>query len=202
MASVSKYGVLSVDLEDWYHLDYLRDKPCDRAYSMLDGLDEYRRILESHDRPSSFFVVGEIAQSLSTVLRELADAGHDVGGHGWSHVRPLTMGVDGFASEVSRSKMKLEDILGRPVIGYRAPCFSLDRQRLEIVRDVGYSFDLSRIRFGDHPLYGDLNLDGFTEVSPAIYSAGDFFEFEVSTLTVGRKQLSVAGGGICASCRG
>ena len=78
MASASKYAVLSVDLEDWYHLDYLRDKPCDRAYSMLDGLDEYRRILESHDRPSSFFVVGEIAQSLSTVLRELADAGHDV----------------------------------------------------------------------------------------------------------------------------
>jgi len=190
-----KYAVLSLDIEDWYHLDYFAGKTCDRSYSMLDGLDVYQQIIESHNIPSSFFVLGEIAQSLKTVLRNLVDKGHDVGSHGLRHIRPLTMNLADFDSEVISCKNTLEDILDRPVIGYRAPCFSLDRKRLDILKKAGYQFDSSRIKFGDHPLYGDLNMDGFKENSQAIYSKDEFFEFEISTLPLAQKQIPVSGGG-------
>ncbi len=190
-----KNAILSLDIEDWYHLDYFSGKTFDRSYSMLDGLEVYRRIIEHHNVPSSFFVLGEITQPLKTVLSELCEAGHDVGSHGRSHIRPLTMDVQKFESEVKSCKQELEDILGKPVIGYRAPCFSLDRERLDILRNVGYKFDSSRIRFGDHPLYGDLNMDGFQENYPAIYRSDEFFEFEVSTLPLVGKRIPVSGGG-------
>ncbi|MEK9628601.1 MAG: polysaccharide deacetylase family protein [Nitrospinota bacterium] len=190
-----KYAVLSLDIEDWYHLDYFSGKESNREYSMLDGLEVYRETLASHNIPSSYFVLGEIAQSLKTKLRQLVDQGNDIGSHGWGHVRPLTMDKDSFESEMRSCKQSLEDILGKPVLGYRAPCFSLDRERLDILRDIGFKLDSSRIKFGDHPLYGDLNLDGFHENSQAIYSSKDFFEFEVSTLPIFGKQIPVSGGG-------
>lgn len=190
-----KYAVLSLDIEDWYHLDYFSGKESDRAYSMLDGLEVYRETLASHNIPSSYFVLGEVAQSLKATLRELCEQGNDIGSHGWGHTRPLTMAAGAFESEVKECKKNLEDILGRPVIGYRAPCFSLDRERLDILKEAGFKLDSSRIKFGDHPLYGDLDVDDFQENSQAIYSSGDFFEFEVSTLPIFGKRIPVSGGG-------
>ena len=190
-----KYAVLSLDIEDWYHLDYFSKNKSDREYSMLDGLDVYRETLASHNILSSYFVLGEIARPLKNTLRQLSDQGNDIGSHGLRHDRPLTIEAGAFKFEARFCKENLEDILGKPVMGYRAPCFSLDRERLDILIDAGFKLDSSRIKFGNHPLYGDLNLDGFQKKSQAIYSSGDFYEFEISTLQIFGKQIPVSGGG-------
>ena len=127
-----KYAVLSLDIEDWYHLDYFPKNRSDLEYSMLDGLDVYREILASHNILSSYFVLGEIAQPLKTTLRQLSQQGNDIASHGLGHDRPLTMDTGAFKFEVRSCKENLEDILGKPVMGYRAHWFSLDRKRLDI----------------------------------------------------------------------
>lgn len=190
-----KYAVLSMDIEDWYHLDYLSGHACDRTYSMLDGLDAYQQLIESHRICSSYFVLGEVVQSLKKTLRQMSDRGYDIGTHGWGHVRPMTMDLRAFESEVRSCKHELEDVLGKPVSGYRAPCFSLDRERLDILMSVGFQYDSSRILFGEHPLYGKLDVAGFQEWLPGIYCHGDFFEFEISTLPFFGKRIPVSGGG-------
>jgi polysaccharide deacetylase family protein (PEP-CTERM system associated) len=190
-----KYAILSMDIENWYHLDYFKGKECDQNYSMLDGLDSYLDIIDSHKIPSSFFVLGELALSLKSRLREINDHKHDLGSHGWAHNRPLNMDVDNFNQEVLRCKMELEQMLGKSIAGYRAPCFSLDRERLNILKEVGYKYDSSRIEFGDHPLYGEIDMNGFKEESPGIYRMDDFYEFQISTLACGGKQIPVSGGG-------
>lgn len=190
-----KYAVLSMDIEDWYHVDYLSGKACDRTYSMLDGLEAYQQLIESHRICSSYFVLGEVVQSLKKTLRQMSDRGYDIGTHGWGHVRPLTMDLRAFASEVQFCKHELEDVLGKPVLGYRAPCFSLDRERLDVLERIGFKYDSSRILFGEHPLYGELDVVGFQERLPGIYCHGDFFEFEISTLPFAGRQIPVSGGG-------
>lgn len=190
-----KYAVLSMDIEDWYHVDYFAGKACDRTYSMLDGLDAYRQLIESHRICSSYFVLGEVVQPLKRTLRQISERGHDIGTHGWGHVRPLTVEPAAFESEVRSCKRELEDVLGKPVLGYRAPCFSLDRERLDLLQKVGFKYDSSRILFGDHPLYGELDVAGFQEPLPGIYCRDDFFEFEISTLPLAGKQIPVSGGG-------
>ncbi|MCB1128332.1 MAG: polysaccharide deacetylase family protein, partial [Verrucomicrobiae bacterium] len=176
------YAVLTMDVEDWYHLDYFARDRCDPAHSLLDGLETYRGILTAQGLESSFFVLGELADRLATVLRELAEAGHDVGSHGWDHRRPLTMSPAQLGEDLRRSKRELEDTIQRPVLGYRAPCFSLDRARLEEVRAAGHTYDSSRIDFGAHPLYGTLDMQGFEPVQDGVFRQGAFVEFEVSTL--------------------
>ena len=79
--------------------------------------------------------------------------------------------------------------------GYRAPCFSLDRARLDIIREAGFSFDSSRINFGQHPLYGSIQMGGYSQLSDCVYKLGDFFEFEATTLPVAGKNIPISGGG-------
>ena len=190
-----KKAVLTLDVEDWYHLDYFDRHECDINNSLLDGLDVYVDLLESLSLPSSFFVLGEIAERKIEFFKELVKSGHDVGSHGWNHIRPMTLGVDEFRADLYRSRDVMKEINGDRGFGYRAPCFSLDRQRLDIVRDSGFAYDSSRIDFGNHPLYGSIDMHGYEKVSKSVYRSGEFMEFEATTLSVLGKNIPISGGG-------
>ena len=190
-----KTVVLSMDIEDWYHLDYLDTKECNISYSLLDGIDVYREILQDHKIPSSFFVLGEIAKSISPILKEITNEKHDIGSHGWDHARPITIPLSEFYNNLVRSKKLLEDLTSSPVEGYRASCFSIDRKRLDKVQKAGFHYDSSRIDFSSHPLYETINMDGYELVMPNIYRNNRFFEFQVSTYSFHAKNLPISGGG-------
>ncbi len=190
-----KKAVLTLDVEDWYHLDYFDRHECDTNNSLLDGLDVYVDLLESLSLPSSFFVLGEIAENKIDFFKGLVKSGHDVGSHGWNHIRPMTLGIDEFRADLHRSRDVMKEINGERGFGYRAPCFSLDRERLDIVKDSGFAYDSSRIDFGDHPLYGSIDMHGYDNLSEAVYRSGEFMEFEATTLSVLGKNIPISGGG-------
>lgn len=190
-----KYAILSMDIEDWYNLDYFIDKSINPSQTMIDGLDTYRDILAHHQIPSSYFVLGELINPLSKSLKQLAEEGADIGVHGWSHMRPLLMDPIEFKENLIQAKNLLEDLIQKPALGYRAPCFSLDQTRLDVVRSVGFSYDSSRILSKGHPLYGSLDLEGFSEQIPNVFRSDDFFEFQLSTLSIGRFNIPISGGG-------
>lgn len=190
-----KKAVLTLDVEDWYHLDYFDRNVCDTSTSLLDGLNVYVEFLKSLSLPSSFFVLGEIAEKKVEFFKTLVRAGHDVGSHGWNHIRPLTLSVSDFRADLDRSFKIMKEINDDIAFGYRAPCFSLDRERLDIVRDSGFSYDSSRIEFGDHPLYGSINMNGFENITKTIYRRADFMEFEATTFPIMGKKIPISGGG-------
>lgn len=190
-----KYALLSMDIEDWYHLDYLPQERCDSNQSLLDGIGVYAELLAEEGVPSTFFALGELASGLAPKLRDLSMAGHEIACHGWDHCRPLDMELDSFREDIKRSKGELENVLGIEILGYRAPCFSLDRPRLEILRNHGFAYDSSRIEGAKHPLYGKLDLKDFNQVHPWVFHKEGFTVFEVSTLKLGRVSVPVAGGG-------
>ena len=192
---MKRYAVLSMDVEDWYHLDYFSALATDRSSSMLDGLDVYLSLLERHSIRTTFFVLSELADRLGGTLRAMAAAGHEIASHGVAHKRPLKMTVDEFSADLTQSKAVLEDVVQGSVQGFRAPCFSIDRVRLEEVRKAGYTYDSSRIDFAGHPLYGSLDVSDFEAVSPGHFVQHGFHELEVSTLPVLGKRLPVSGGG-------
>jgi peptidoglycan/xylan/chitin deacetylase (PgdA/CDA1 family) len=184
-----------MDIEDWQHLDYFDKSKCDLSYTMIDGLDQYLELIDELGVPSSFFCVGELAQKLNIKLREICNAGFDIGSHTQTHKRPLTLSVKEFEEELRVSKDIIEQIISKPVEGFRAPCFSLDRERLMILPKLGYAYDASRILFDSHPLYGTLDMNGFEQVSNNIFRNNNFFEFQTSTQKILGKDLPISGGG-------
>ncbi|MAT71688.1 MAG: polysaccharide deacetylase [Planctomycetaceae bacterium] len=189
------HAVLSMDVEDWRHLDYIDRRSADATYCMLDGVERYAELLERHGVRSTFFVLGELAESLKPVLRQLVDAGHEIASHGWDHTRPLKLAPQEFAADVRRSRQTIEDVIGKAVLGYRAPCFSLDRERLELLEATGHKYDSSRIDFAAHPLYGTIDMHGFCEADDMVFNRGSFVEFQVSTVRLRGRPAPVSGGG-------
>jgi polysaccharide deacetylase family protein (PEP-CTERM system associated) len=190
-----RIAVLSMDIEDWYHLDYFERGRCDQSYSMLDGLEVYLEFLEHRGLSSSFFWTGELAGSMAPLLRQMKKAGHDIGSHTYTHRRPLTLSSNEFGMELDLSKRTLEDIVGAEVEGFRAPCFSLDDEGLSQVVRAGYRYDSSRIALRDNRRVGRLELQAFRRERDGVFCDGDFFEFELPTQPVLGRNIPVSGGG-------
>ncbi len=192
MTRLKKYAIITMDVEDWYHT-YFPEIEVDRSQSLLDGLDVALDIMDKKNIKGSFFVVGEIADMLSNKLRTMDAIGHDIACHNWVHLRPVTMTVEEFREQLIMAKNKLEEILGHPVSGYRAPSFGIDDEHLCVIME-NFSYDSSKIKPQKSSKYGELHLNGFKESSPCIHRKGDFTEFEVSTQKIGSMNMLLGGG--------
>lgn len=192
---MKKYAVLSMDVEDWYHLDYFEKEECDQSQSTLDGLDVYLDILDQYNIKTTFFIVGELVEMLKDKIKLIQNKGHEICLHSYAHTRPLNLSLEEFKNDTITGINTFKEITNIEVKGYRAPCFSLDRDRLEILRELGFNFDSSKIKFDAHDLYGRIDLNDFNDLKSNIYKQNDFYEFEASTVEVLGKNLPVSGGG-------
>ena len=186
-----------MDIEDWYHLDYFDKSKCKRDYSMLDGINRYCELLDEHNIPSSFFVLGEIVSSCKDALKMIKENGHEIGSHGWSHTRPMNLSIPKFLEELKNSKNLIEDIIQCSVEGYRASCFSLNRDRLNEVKKAGFNYDSSRINFDLHPLYESIDMSNYLRLTRNIYRKDNFFEFQVTTKKYSTEIYRYLEGAIC-----
>jgi len=190
-----RFAAISLDVEDWWHLDYLGGRFSPGRQSLLDGIEAFTFLMAEAGIPATLFVLGELAHNLAPRLRAAAKDGHAIACHGWGHTRPLLMSPATFREDLRKAKAEIEDVVGGPVRGYRAPCFSLDRPRLEIVRELGFEYDSSKIAVVGHPLYGNLDLSGFSAVAPGLYTDRGFVEFEATTIPLAGRPIPISGGG-------
>lgn len=192
---LQKYAVLSMDIEDWYHLDYFSGKETDQSYSMLDGVINYIELLGKYNIKTTFFTLSELADSAREIILYAASQGHEIACHGKDHVRPVLKDVDVFYQEIVEAKDTLSNLIGQEVIGYRAPCYSIDRECYDAVMAAGFKYSSSKIAFNQHPLYRELDLDDFEQPGLGIYCKNGFYEFELSTQPFLGKSIPVSGGG-------
>lgn len=190
---MKKYAVITMDVEDWYHT-YFPEMEIDRSKSLLNGLDVALDIMDEQNIKGSFFVVGEIANSLKEKIRHMDACGHDIACHNWVHLRPVTMDLEEYEEQLVKAKNQIENILGHKVSGYRAPSFGIDDDRLEIVRKAGFYYDSSKLQPQKSSKYGLLELENYIEAFPCIYKRDGFTEFEVSTQKIGSMNMLLGGG--------
>lgn len=190
-----RYAVLSMDIEDWYHLDYFSGKSIDKSFSMLDGLVNYVDILNRYEIKTTLFTLSELIDTFKEGITYAANSGHEIACHGKSHIRPVLLSFNDFTQEIVEAKEKLSDFLGKEVQGYRASCYSIDRRRYDAVIDAGFRYSSSKIVFNEHPLYGLLDLSDFEQLLPGIYRKEGFYEFELSTKKLLGRNIPVSGGG-------
>ena len=102
-------------------------------------------------------------------VEKIIDLGHEIALHGTSHKRPLEMSLDEFEVDCHKGMKSFQENLGFVPCGYRASCFSLDRDRMDILKNkFDFSYDASRMDFDAHPLYGSLDMTGFTKLADGV----------------------------------
>lgn len=193
--STKKIAVFSIDVEEWYHLEYFKNSKIDKSKNVIDGLHTFIKIIDKHKIKASFFIVGELIQKLKKTIKKLDFEGHDIGLHSYHHKRPVVQNINEFIKDTLDTISEMKSILPNNSFGYRAPCFAIDRVRLDEVVKLGIKYDASKITQNEHPLYVNLNLDGFEKQEKDIYKKDSFKAFEVSTIKFLGINIPIAGGG-------
>lgn len=192
--------LLTFDIEDWFQVENLRPLfPPERWETMPRRVAAATRrvlgLLAEHRIRSTFFVLGWVAEREPELVREIAEAGHEIASHGHGHVMPMQLTPAEFRDDVVRAREVLEDVSGQEVIGYRAPSFSIDRERLAILEDCGFRYDSSHHPFGLHDRYGRLG-DLGPPIAPGVYRPGEqMVELSLPVERAGSLTLPVSGGG-------
>ena len=187
---------LTVDLEEWYHLDYLKGYRCrESGVRVLPQIFDFLDMLDDEGVKVTFFCVGEIADENAAILREIVRRGHALGCHGLDHELLTNKSLDQFVDETRRARAMVEAAAGRRITGYRASCFTMERDKLDALREMGFTYDSSKIRFAQHPLYRNLDLTGFQQADDLVYALDGFTEYEIPTLDIRGYSIPISGGG-------
>ncbi|HZJ27474.1 MAG TPA: DUF3473 domain-containing protein [Acidimicrobiia bacterium] len=140
----------TLDVED--HREHRHEEPRHVAatYAVLEFLAE-RGIC------GTFFVVGDVIEHEPTLVRAIAEGGHEVGVHAPRH-RPLTLEARAsFTDAMRATTARAQDLAQQPISGFRAPQFSLvssTRWVTDVLADLGYRYSSSVLPIR-HPLFGD-----------------------------------------------
>ena len=201
-----EYILFTVDVEDWFQVENLKGAiPLTRwpdcelrvernTHLLLDLLDSLDAGPDSTVR-ATFFVLGWIAERLPTLVQEIRNRGHEVASHGYGHALCHGQEKGDLVEDLCKSKKMLEDLIGAPVVGYRAPSFSISPQVLETIRECGYRYDSSFNSFHLNSRYGHIPLTHSAQKGLAYRMADDFYEIPVSNLELWGRQIPLGGGG-------
>lgn len=190
-------SILSVDVEDWFHILEAASAPDISQWDSLPSCVErdFRKLLDLFSEKNvhvTCFFLGYVAERYPHLVKEALDRGHEIASHGYAHRLIYTMTPHAFLEDARKSKGILESISGQFVRGYRAPGFSVTADTpwfFEKLLEAEYQYDSSV--FPAPRQHGGLNTSKY---SPHMV-AEKLMEFPITVAEVLGKRFCFFGGG-------
>jgi len=150
-------------------------------------------LLEQYNTKATFFIVGWVAEKHPDLVLEIRDQGHDIGCHSYMHKKVYDLSPEEFRTDTIKAKNILEEVVGKKIVIYRAPSYSITSKSLwalDILEELGFKYD-SSIFPVHHDNYGIPNSPRFKYNHPE----RKLIEYPLSTALVFGRKIPVAGGG-------
>lgn len=190
----------TVDVEEYFQVNAFegvapRERWNDHPSRVAASVDLLLDRLAAHGATGTFFTLGWIADRHPIVVRRIADAGHEIASHGYWHRRLTTLTPATFREDLRASKRALEDLTGTPVVGFRAPSFSIvpgGEWAFDVLLEEGFRYDSSVFPIV-RPGYGYPR-------APLVphhveRPSGRLLELPLATTTLAGRRIPAAGGG-------
>jgi polysaccharide deacetylase family protein (PEP-CTERM system associated) len=153
---------LTIDVEEWFHTSALEPYISPESWDDLESrvtqnVHRLLEILATHQTRATFFILGWVAERYPELVREIDTCGHEICSHGYRHRLIYNLAPNRFKDFLTRSKAILEDILGKPILGYRATSFSIVKNTLwalDLIKAAGFIYDSSIFPISHHDIYG------------------------------------------------
>jgi peptidoglycan/xylan/chitin deacetylase (PgdA/CDA1 family) len=128
-----------------------------QSYGPLVGVPRILGLLELHGVRATFFVPGYTAHRYPSVVRAIAEAGHEIAHHSYFHENTIGMDVKTEAAMLDLGLKALWDVAGVRPAGYRAPMWEMNYHTPALLAERGFQYD-SSLMDSDHPY--PLSVDG------------------------------------------
>ena len=193
-------NAMTVDVEDYFQVSAFE------AHVSRDDWDSHEsRVVRNTERlleifaeariAATFFVLGWVAAKFPALVRQIVNQGHEVASHGFEHRLVYQQGPKAFREDIRRARGILETTTGQPVVGYRAPSYSITKDALwalDILVEERYLYDASIFPIR-HDRYG---IPGWPRHLQQVRRAGGvIWEFPTATVRLAGINLPVGGGG-------
>ncbi|GAB4366641.1 MAG: DUF3473 domain-containing protein [Calditrichia bacterium] len=194
-----RIGILTFDLEEWFQVENLKAaiKRSDWESKKSTVVENTHRILEllrENKVTATFFILGWVAERFPEMVRTLIQNGHEVACHGFGHHLTSHLSLTELEDDIYRSKSLLEDITGGPVIGYRAPSFSISSDVTGILARLNFVYDSSLNLFSLNSRYGHIDTPLY-EVSNGVFQLENgLYEIPLSSVKMLNYHIPVSGG--------
>ena len=189
--------ILTFDIEEWYILQFHGQGSVDEYAGRYDVLlDRVLDDLGKRGIKATFFCLGKLAKQFPSVVRRIAEAGHEIACHSNEHRWLTDLSEKEFYEDTYEALASIEDITGEKVKGYRAPAFSIgsrNKWALNILSEMGIEYDCSIFPasrdFGGFP--------EFSEDKPVIvsYRGTEMKELPINVTRVLGRDVAFSGGG-------
>ena len=193
--------VLSVDVEDYFQVEAFaesvsRDNWDQYPSRVVANTERLLDLFDEHRTKATFFLVGWIAERHPALLREIHRRGHELACHSFWHRTVYSLTPEEFRRDTRAAQQVIEQAAGVPVLGYRAPTWSVTAHclwALDILAEEGFVYD-SSIYPIHHDLYGVPGAQRFP-YTHTCKNGMTLREFPPATVRLLGLDLPAAGGG-------
>jgi peptidoglycan-N-acetylglucosamine deacetylase len=112
-------------------------------YGSRAGVPRILKLLARYAIPASFYIPAVSALLHPDDVRRIAEAGHEVGLHGWIHERNSSLAEADERQLTQRAAAVLEQLSGKPPVGLRTASWDFSEATLKIIRDMHLLYDSS-----------------------------------------------------------
>jgi peptidoglycan/xylan/chitin deacetylase (PgdA/CDA1 family) len=150
------YGVDVDAVAGWLGSYGGEDSPCDISRGMFSGEVGSPRLLRLFDRfgiKTTWFIPAHSIETFPEQMRAVADAGHEIGMHGYSHENPIAMTPEQEEAVFDRCIECITKLCGKSPRGYVAPWWEFGTKTNELLLAKGIKYDHSLMHNDFHPYY-------------------------------------------------
>lgn len=192
-------NIFTIDLEDYYHCNFKDETFKENLHvtpTIEKNTEKILNIFDKYNVKATFFVLGKVAELYPNIVKKIHNKGHEISSHGYAHKLIYTQTKEEFRNDIKKSKMIIENIIGEPVIGYRAPSWSIredNKYALEIIEEEGFKYS-SSIFPTQNFLYGIKNAPIYTNNPEIGNNRLKLIEIPPSTVKIVGKRIGFSGG--------
>ena len=132
------------------------DSPDDISRGMFSGEVGSPRLLKlfkKYNLRTTWFIPGHSAETFPVQMKAVADAGHEIGVHGYTHENPIAMTREQEEAILDKCLDVLTRLSGKRPTGYVAPWWEFSPVTNERLLNRGIEYDHSLMHDDFHPYY-------------------------------------------------
>jgi peptidoglycan-N-acetylglucosamine deacetylase len=132
------------------------DSPDDISRGLFAGEVGSPRLLnlfKKYGLQTTWFIPGHSAETFPIQMKAVADAGHEIGVHGYTHENPIAMTREQEEAILDKCLDVLTKLSGKRPTGYVAPWWEFSPVTNELLLERGIKYDHSLMHNDFHPYY-------------------------------------------------